>query len=710
MSSAVKNTVDGEALVAHEAKRPGADSGNQEAHRTGAKDSNRDAMSHGQQPATEFEDSRNRGNTLAKTEVDKQLSTDDVTSNIGHLASALLTAENVQVDNFIIQSRTVPTTDDSRLDKSVEPSGNTPVAGKGDSGSNDKKRALPTSGQVDFEQGNAPKKYKNFPSEVSNANAVGGMAMGQKLENPYPANLGMQSSIPGSAEPSMDAALARQQFQQYQHQQMLLQQAMMPRQPINGPLEVVVPNGFKGGDRLTVEDPRDMRKYMITIPRNAVAGNILHVNVHMLDDGSNYLANSAQPNFQHGMLGRQMPYLGVRNSNAYNIMQQSMYSKQQQHLNQQSNALHKQQHVNHHVPVADPKIAAQKITNPVKQEAILKSRPPPSEGVLEIEDISIEEFSASQPKIDFEHEQRRLAVLEKLLNHHGIDFKANRLGAALRNTCDKGKSCNLNEIVCSISGKSKKIEFKLSGDTHDLMKKKGGGTNFADLVSTVLAHDIAIMEAPSENKKAKKMKCHLIPHKCGKKMQLIADLKTYVIAKVVQDNGKSKVVSLMKVLEQGKRANNLPGVPGKATEHNNSIDKSSIASLPTGTNMAKYGETESFHAPISNRSLNVAGFKQNKESGSTAFSGSKTDVLHGNALQSDGMTFANEHAKDMLIQNLSKSLELERARVNEYSLWIKSLTAENARLKQEYSAFYQASQANQASLYTGTGQQPMYKM
>ena len=86
------------------------------------------------------------------------------------------------------------------------------------------------------------------------------------------ANLSMQNSIPANVEPIADAALAQQQFQQYQHQQST--QAMMTRR-----LSMAVggcrPNGFKGGDRPTVEDPRDMRKYMITIPKNAVAGNVL---------------------------------------------------------------------------------------------------------------------------------------------------------------------------------------------------------------------------------------------------------------------------------------------------------------------------------------------------------------------------------------------------------------------------------------------------
>ena len=115
-------------------------------------------------------------------------------------------------------------------------------------------------------------------------------------------------------------------------------------------------------------------------------------------------------------------------------------------------------------------------------------------------------------------------------------------------------------------------------------------------------------------------------------------------------------------------------MPGNAIELNHSIDKSSTAALQTVTNMANSEQGDNLKA------------------------------------KGDGTAFPNLNAQDMLINNLSKSLELERARVNEYSLWIKSLTAENARLKQELSVFYHTRRANQAPLYTGVGQQPIYKM
>ena len=659
MSSETTSAVHAEELVAHEAKQPGTDGGNQQVQSKGVA----------------IENGSNRGNNVGKIEaLDAPLLNDDVTTESASDNGTLLAADNVQVDNFIIQSTTKPTTDGPRLDEAVEPSRNTSSIGKGGSASNDKKRSLPISGASDFTQSHVLKKYKSLPIEANAIKSAVGNVMGQTFETPYQANLSMQSSIPSNAEPVADAALAQQQFQQYQYQQMLMQKAMMTRQYINGPLEVVVPKGFKGGDRLTVEDPRDMRQYMITIPKNAVAGNILHVNVHMLDDGSKSIMSSAVPNPQHGMIGGQMPYLSLPNNNAYNRMQQSMYLEQQQRLNQQSNVLHKQLQVDHRMRVADSPIAAHKNTKPLSQETIPKPTPALIEGVPQLRDIPVSNFSAAQSKIDFEHEQRRLLVLEKILSHHGIDFKANRLGGALRGTCVDGIHCDLDAIICRVPTKSKKIEFKLGGALYDLMESKGGGSGFADLVSTVLAHDIAIMEAPSDKKKVRKLKCHLIPHKCGTKKQLLVDIKTYAIAKVKQDNGQMKVFSFMEAQGEGKPSNKLQGVPGNAIELNHSIDKSSTAALQTVTNMANSEQGDNLKA------------------------------------KGDGTAFPNLNAQDMLINNLSKSLELERARVNEYSQWIKNLTAENCRLKQELSIFYHARQANQAPLYTGVGQQPVYKM
>ena len=49
-----------------------------------------------------------------------------------------------------------------------------------------------------------------------------------------------------------------------------------------GPLEVAIPENFFPGDKLTVEDPRDLKKYLITIPPNATAGSVLHVDVQMM--------------------------------------------------------------------------------------------------------------------------------------------------------------------------------------------------------------------------------------------------------------------------------------------------------------------------------------------------------------------------------------------------------------------------------------------
>ena len=141
------------------------------------------------------------------------------------------------------------------------------------------------------------------------------------------------------------------------------------------------------------------------------------------------------------------------------------------------------------------------------------------------------------------------------------------------------------------------------------------------------------------------------------KKQLLVDIKTYAIAKVKQDNGQMKVFSFMEAQGEGQPSNKLQGVPGNAIERNHSIDKSSTTALQTVTNMAN----------SLNRVIN------------TAFSTSK-NFLHG-LNKGDGVAFPNLNAQDMLIQNLSKSLELERARVNEYSVWIKNLTAENCSFK-----------------------------
>ena len=95
---------------------------------------------------------------------------DDVTTESASDNGTLLAADNVQVDNFIIQSTTKPTTDGPRLDEAVEPSRNTSSIGKGGSASNDKKRSLPISGASDFTQSfYVLKKYKSLPIE---ANAI----------------------------------------------------------------------------------------------------------------------------------------------------------------------------------------------------------------------------------------------------------------------------------------------------------------------------------------------------------------------------------------------------------------------------------------------------------------------------------------------------------------------------------------------------------
>ena len=101
-----------------------------------------------------IENGSNRGNNVGKIEaLDAPLLNDDVTTESASDNGTLLAADNVQVDNFIIQSTTKPTTDGPRLDEAVEPSRNTSSIGKGGSASNDKKRSLPISGASDFTQG-----------------------------------------------------------------------------------------------------------------------------------------------------------------------------------------------------------------------------------------------------------------------------------------------------------------------------------------------------------------------------------------------------------------------------------------------------------------------------------------------------------------------------------------------------------------------------
>ena len=156
----------------------------------------------------------------------------------------------------------------------------------------------------------------------------------------------------------------------------------------------------------------------------------------------------------------------------------------------------------------------------------------------QIRDVPVNSFSAGKSKIDFDHEQRRLAVLEKILSHHGFDFKANRLGGALRGTCIDGIHCDLDEIDSRISTKSKQIEFKLSGALYNLMDSKGGGSGFADLVSTVLAQTLPLWKPHPTRKAENGMSPY--PTNAEQNKKLLVDLKTYAIAKVKQDNGKRK--------------------------------------------------------------------------------------------------------------------------------------------------------------------------
>ena len=158
------------------------------------------------------------------------------------------------------------------------------------------------------------------------------------------------------------------------------------------------------------------------------------------------------------------------------------------------------------------------------------------------------------------------------------------------------------------------------------------------------------------------------------KKQLLVDIKTYAIAKVKQDNGQMKVFLFMEAQEKESLATNYKVCQAMRLNSIIPIDKSSTAALQTVTNMANSEQGDNLKA------------------------------------KGDGTAFPNLNAQDMLINNLSKSLELERARLNEYSLWIKSLYSRKCSFKAGVKCFLSHPWANQAPLYTGVGQQPIYKM
>ena len=245
-----------------------------------------------------------------------------------------------------------------------------------------------------------------------------------------------------------------------------------PEAPQIGPLEVAVPHNFFPGDRLTVEDPRDLRKYLVTIPPNARPGSILHVNVGML-------------------------------------------RKQQQEL------------------VPDTKLP--QIKRPSAVEV----------GVPDIRSIPGHTTSSAKAQVDFKFEEMRLHHLDIILKRHNRRIDVKQIMNALRLACPKGQSCTLNEVHCVTVPQQNRLRFYLEGPSQKYFKTFGGSDGFADLVSTVLAHDLSILESKEEIKR----RCHLLPPAVATNAELLMEIKCLMVIKLTS-NGKSvKLLSLQDVID-----------------------------------------------------------------------------------------------------------------------------------------------------------------
>ena len=250
-----------------------------------------------------------------------------------------------------------------------------------------------------------------------------------------------------------------------------------------GPLEVAIPPNFFPGDKLTVEDPRDLKKYLVTIPPNAREGSVLHVDVqmlqqHQLGDGPKVMKPTVKPH--------------------------------------------------PHVP---------------RPESI----PPGS-------------TSSMQAFIDFRYEEMRLRHLTKLLESHGHRLDGDHIMHAIKQSCPNAQRCMLDEIGCVPVPTQARIDFFLNGPSKTYLKTRGGHKGFADLMSTILAHDLSILESPQNAKR----RCHLLPPAVGSNKALLVDIKTYLILKLITiEGGAYRLVSMQQLVPAGNEASPPVGYPSQ---------------------------------------------------------------------------------------------------------------------------------------------------
>ena len=450
--------------------------------------------------------------------------------------------------------------------------------------------------------------------------------------------------------------IAQQQFdqqEQYQQTQILQKQVMQQKElmvktkpqkvpPAEGPLEVVVPKNFTSGDQLTVEDPRDKKRYLIRIPQNASEGSILHINVNMVGGSTIQPQQSGVPLQQvvsqqttQQILSQQVPMQQIplqqmpsqqvpQNVPNKQLMYLQAFLQQQQRQQMQHQQLQQQQ------------------SQFLARQAMSKIFP----NIVPISSLAIGSFSSSQKRISFPHEDSRLHTLKILLNMYGISFDAVRTAEALRGVCPGGTSCTLDEIDVALNSTFDNLTFKLSGISLSLIKQSGGGDNFADLISAIIAHDVAVMECPAESP-MKGKQCHLLPPPCALSTELLYDIKQNIIAKRVFFKGRIKAISLLEAIEASNAFNN-----------NNLNFMSNI-----------YGS-------------NVGTTESNKKSG-------KINSIESKTAKTAQILVMEK--KDKLISELRKKLALEQEEVKKQKRLNDSIMQENYLLRSEIARLRQGS-------------------
>ena len=455
----------------------------------------------------------------------------------------------------------------------------------------------------------------------------------------------------GSAE-----RIAQQQFdqqEQYQQTQILQKQVMQQKElmvktkpqkvpPAEGPLEVVVPKNFTSGDQLTVEDPRDKKRYLIRIPQNASEGSILHINVNMVGGSTIQPQQSGVP-LQQVVSQQTTPQIPLQQVPMQQIPLQQMPSQQvpQNVPNKQLMYLQAFLQQQQRQQMQHQQLQQQQ-SQFLARQAMSKIFP----NIAPISTLFIGSFSSSQKHINFQHEDGRLHTLKILLNMYGISFDAVRTAEALRGVCPGGTTCNLDEIDVALNSTFDNLTFKLSGISLSLIKQSGGGDNFADLISAIIAHDVAVMECPAESP-MKGKQCHLLPPPCALSTELLYDIKQNIIAKRVFFKGRIKAISLLEAIEASNAFNN-----------NNLNFMSNI-----------YGS-------------NVGTTESNKKSG-------KINSIESKTAKTAQILVMEK--KDKLISELRKKLALEQEEVKKQKRLNDSIMQENYLLRSEIARLRQGS-------------------